>query len=329
MILMKDLPMMTKKILTSLISIFLFSGCATFFVDENTQVPASVMIKKEKKTLDDKKKNVVTIDVCAHNKSFVETKYLNKYKTLCVGKKSLNSMAIKSRTQDLSILNAVSKTTLYEADLNGCNTLTVTSTKGNIHDNTVSFEHTYKEQLFRYYKNKCSLYALNNTHFIECQNTKKRDYFIEVAKIRNQTVFEKHMIQTTQQCFELLKKQRPSKILKKKHLNKFTPLYLASKSKNKMYNRSFYTDILFKKQNEMLYLVGKKIYGKKDEPSKIEEYYFYSTNKNSGAKELMLNENLVFDHKSVRIFDKNGLDQNGFDKFDWNVKLKKFRTQLK
>jgi hypothetical protein len=310
--------------------LFLFTGCnSIFFNVQKKPVTNTNITKTVPKKPAPLKQKIPTLNLCENNNALLNNTYLKRHQGVCIAQTFIPFVHVINSSQDLGVLNAVSKTTHYSSDKHMCQSFVSTLVKGNDDDNTVAFKHSFKEQILEYYDNACFSITKNDIDFLQCKNRKKNDFFLTVSKKRNQGIFEKHLLQVPQSCFLYLK--NPKKFTKKggKKNIVHAPLYLASVAKRQMYNRNFYSDILFKRHKERFYLVGKKVYGKKNIPKKIEEYFFYSTDKNSGAKELLLNQNLVFEKKNVRIFDKQGLDQDGFDKFDWNVKLKKFRSQLK
>jgi hypothetical protein len=113
----------------------------------------------------------------------------------------------------------------------------------------------------------------------------------------------------------------------------FKVVQLKSQMKNKVFNRTFYDDLYYKKVENGFYLVGKKIYGTKTMPKKIELYYYRSAKGKiidfKGSKKALLQEKLVLEKKVTKVYDKNGYDQEGYDKDGWNKKLQKFRHQIK
>lgn len=112
----------------------------------------------------------------------------------------------------------------------------------------------------------------------------------------------------------------------------FKVLSLDTQMKNKFYNRSFYNKVSYEKTKSGFMLVGTKIYGEKTKPTKIEKYYYRSAKSKTldldNPKKAILKDRLVLDKKTTRVFDKNGIDKDGFDRHDWNNKLKKFRSQI-
>jgi len=122
------------------------------------------------------------------------------------------------------------------------------------------------------------------------------------------------------------------KIKDKNDVLPFEILELKTLLKNKIYNREFYDNLIYEKTKDGFYMVGKKIYGSKKKPEKIEKYYFRSAKSKlldlDNPNKSIMKERLVLEKKIVRTFDKNGYDKDGFDKNDWHGKLKKFRSQL-
>lgn len=103
-----------------------------------------------------------------------------------------------------------------------------------------------------------------------------------------------------------------------------------SSAKNKLYNSNYYSDVKFVKQKDGFQLVAEKIYGDKDKPEKIEIYY-YRPEKGKfidleNPKAAVFDKKLILEKKETRLFDKNGLDEDGYDINNWNPKLQKRRN---
>lgn len=371
-------------------------------------------LKKENKELDERTKTLNTLAYtgCSNMKGRFDFGYSSKSKAMCLGKLSFVNVFNKYASQEFSILNANTSQHTFKLENSTCPKIVVTQAIGSLDDKNVSFKHTYKKQLLKHYKNKCSIDTIDGINFLACGN-KLKNYFMELSNKNDNRIYKKYMVQTDRMCFNKFKKyfnqdklddtwrtkygynekgfnflghnvltdssygpdgfdlkgwnkdgiNKKTKTLynedgfdvKGLHkygvdadgwstkLNKFVgkkvkrnlgfkALKLNTDVKNKFYNRNFYDEVSYIKAEKGFLLLGKKLYGDKKKPKKIELYYYRSVKGKlldfENPKSSVWGKTLVLDKKVVREFDKNGIDKDGFDRHDWNKKLKKFRSQL-
>lgn len=237
-----------------------------------------------------KKEQALKYTNCSHSPSEFGLWQRNNG-TLCIGKIGLQKAKQKFLQSSNDIFNMDTGQKHYKIDNTTCKDLVLTYASGKKEDDTVSLRDTYKNQLLKYYDNKCEIDNINEVNFISCKKDKIKEYYLENSKTFENRIYDKNLVQLDEMCF--------NKIKEAFILNKNTQLWQTIYGSNNLGWNTFGDNSLTKTKYD---INGYDINGWSKE----------GINKDTQTK-----------------YDKNGFTKNaenkyGIDKDGWSPVLKKF-----
>lgn len=125
--------------------------------------------------------------------------------TLCIGNIGLQKAKRKTSKSTSSILNVNTGQQYFKINNTTCKDIVLTYARGKKEDKEVSLKSSYKNQILKYYDNKCKVEELDELNFISCEKDKTKDYYLENSKTYENRVYDKSLVQMDEMCFDKLK----------------------------------------------------------------------------------------------------------------------------
>lgn len=320
---------------------------------KKTKTMAEVEKIQEEKKQDRKREFFIA---CLNSEDNLKLNFNNSLKTLCIGKAGFTDVKKEySNNLKAAIMKQATKIQGYSLKDNVCSSISYSEVDGELADKNLDFKHTYLEQVQKKYNNNCKVEKIYDLNYMECKNGDKIDYYIEKSLKDGNRIYNKKLLNVEEKCYKRLKKFNITKddkvfeqsIEKQNEFKEFSleKLKFKTELKDEKYNTSFYNGgIQLQKIDGKSYLVGKKYYGKRYKPTKIEEYQFLIADDNTfnlKKGEYLFIKKVVKNYKNqgydedgydVRGFNKegfnrfgydtNGLDKDGYNKHGYNPKLR-------
>ncbi|RXJ88880.1 hypothetical protein CRV01_09675 [Arcobacter sp. CECT 8983] len=125
--------------------------------------------------------------------------------TLCIGNIGLQKAKRKTSKSNSSILNVNTGQQYFKINNTTCKDMVLTYAKGKKEDKEVSLKSSYKNQILKYYDNKCKVEKIDELNFISCKTDKTKDYYLENSKTYENRIYDKSLVQMDEMCFDKLK----------------------------------------------------------------------------------------------------------------------------
>ncbi|NVJ53671.1 MAG: hypothetical protein HWD90_08235 [Campylobacteraceae bacterium] len=126
-------------------------------------------------------------------------------RTLCIGSVGLQKAKRISSKSNSSILNVNTGQQYYKINNTTCKDMVLTYARGTKEDKEVSLKNSYKNQILKYYDNKCKVEKIDEVNFISCEKDKTKEYYLENSKIYEDRIYDKNLVQMDEMCFDKLK----------------------------------------------------------------------------------------------------------------------------